>query len=72
MEHCPGLARSLLEAASIGSDPPLNMPLPHTRVMMATNKGNLLFLQCYTVQDACLCRGSFHDYCTSRAPKVQV
>lgn len=31
-----------MEAASHGSDPPLNMPLPHTRVMMGTNKGTLL------------------------------
>ncbi|KAK9843600.1 hypothetical protein WJX84_002029 [Apatococcus fuscideae] len=38
MENCQGQARSLMEAASIGSDPPLNMPLPHTRVMMGTNK----------------------------------
>lgn len=58
MEHCPGLARSLLEAASIGSDPPLNMPLPHTRIMMTANKGNFLFVQCHIVQNACLCRCS--------------
>ena len=39
MENCQGLARSLLEAASHGSDPPLNLPLPHTRVMLNTKKG---------------------------------
>ena len=43
MEHCQGLARNLLEAASLGADAPLNMPLPHTRVMLNSNKGGPAF-----------------------------
>ncbi len=41
MENCQGLARSLLEAASLGADPPLNYPLPHTRIMLNSNKGEV-------------------------------
>ena len=39
MEQCQGLARNLLEAASLGADPPLSQLLPHTRVMLNSNKG---------------------------------